>query len=196
MALNTAQKMTTASHRVTSAGLARRECLNPGDGLSDTSDKIFGARRRGHGLRIAGDMRISTKRTAIMQRLLLVDDDSATRGLLHSALAMEGYEVRDADCGDEALRMLDRERPDIVLTDLIMPGVDGVDLCKAIRANAELDDAVIIALTGGDYPEALSGLCDVFLRKPVNIERLIDTLEQLEASKFLNETPVSHDLRW
>lgn len=131
-----------------------------------------------------------------MQRLLLVDDDAPTRGLLHSALALEGYDVRDADGGDEALRLIDRERPDVVLTDLIMPGVDGLELCKAIRAKAGLEDAVIIAVTGGDYPEALSGLCDVFLRKPVNIERLVDTLEQLEASKFLNETPVSHDLRW
>ena len=131
-----------------------------------------------------------------MQRLLLVDDDTATCALLHAALALEGYEVSDAGGGDEALRLLDRERPDVVVTDLIMPGVDGLSLCKAIRANAEFEDAVIIALTGGDYPEALNGLCDVFLRKPVEIDRLIDTLEQLEASKLLNAAPVLHALRW
>ena len=131
-----------------------------------------------------------------MQRLLLVDDDAATRALLHAALALEGYEVSDAGGGDEALRLLDRERPDVVLTDLIMPGTDGLSLCKAIRAKAEFEDVVIIALTGGDYPERLSGLCDVFLRKPVDIARLIDTLEQLEASKLLNTAPVLHALRW
>ena len=131
-----------------------------------------------------------------MQRLLLVDDDATTRVLLHAALELEGYEVSDAGGGDEALRLLDRERPDVVVTDLIMPGVDGLSLCKAIRANAEFEDAVIIALTGGDYPEALNGLCDVFLRKPVEIDRLIDTLEQLEASKLLNAAPVLHALRW
>lgn len=131
-----------------------------------------------------------------MQRLLLVDDDATTRDLLHEALELEGYEVSDADGGDEALRLLDRERPDVVLTDLIMPGVDGLSLCKAIRAKAGHEDAVIIALTGGEYPEALNGLCDVFLRKPVEIDRLIDTLEQLEASKLLNAAPVLHALRW
>jgi CheY-like chemotaxis protein len=131
-----------------------------------------------------------------MQRLLLVDDDATTRALLHAALALDGYEVSDAGGGDEALRLLDRERPDVVLTDLIMPGTDGLSLCKAIRAKAELEDVVIIALTGGDYPERLSGLCDVFLRKPVDIARLIDTLEQLEASKLLNTAPVLHALRW
>ena len=79
----------------------------------------------------------------------------------------------------------------------LVPGLDGLALCKAIRAKPGFENAAIVALTGGEYPEALSGQCDVFLRKPVDIDRLVDTLQQLEASRLLNALPLAgHGLRW
>lgn len=132
-----------------------------------------------------------------MHRLLLVDDNPHDGALLDAALTLEGYQVSRAGDGAEALRMLERERPDVIVTDLIMPGVDGLALCRKIRANPDHENASIIALTGGEYPEELSGLCDVFLRKPVDVGRLVDTLEQLEASRLINALPLAgHGLRW
>ena len=132
-----------------------------------------------------------------MQRLLVVDDNPNEGALLHSALTLEGYEVSRASDGVEALRMIERERPDVIVTDLIMPNLDGLSLCKAIRSKPGFEDAAIVALTGGDYPEELTGQCDVFLRKPVDIDRLVDTLQQLEASRLLNALPLAgHGLRW
>ena len=132
-----------------------------------------------------------------MQRLLLVDDNPHDGALLGAALSQEGYQVSRARDGAEALRMLERERPDVILTDLIMPGVDDLSLCRALRANPRHGNASIVALTGGEYPEELSGLCDVFLRKPVDVDRLIDTLQQLEASRMLDALPLAgHGLRW
>ncbi|MFO7190532.1 MAG: response regulator [Pseudomonadota bacterium] len=132
-----------------------------------------------------------------MQRILVVDDDPNERALLEAALSLEGYTVRTAGDGDEALYVLDSERPDAVITDLIMPGTDGLGVCRAIRARPELEDMSIVALTGGEYPQELTGLCDVFLRKPVDVGRLVDTLQQLAASKLLNALPlVGHGLRW
>lgn len=132
-----------------------------------------------------------------MQRLLVVDDNPNDGALLHSALALEGYEVSRASDGHEALRLLERERPDVIVTDLIMPGLDGLSLCKEIRSKPGLDHVAIVALTGGEYPEELTGQCDVFLRKPVDIDRLVDTLQQLEASRLLNALPLAgHGLRW
>ena len=132
-----------------------------------------------------------------MQRLMVVDDDQSTRAMLHTALSLEGYEVCGARDGDEALRLLDRERPEVILTDLIMPGTDGLALCKALRAKPGYENVSIIALTGGEYPEELTGQCDVFLRKPLDIPRLIDTLQQLEAIRLINSAPVAaQSLRW
>jgi len=132
-----------------------------------------------------------------MHKLMVVDDDHAMRSMLHTALTLEGYEVRGAGDGDEALRLVDRERPEAILTDLIMPGTDGLALCKAIRARPDGENISIIALTGGDYPTELTGYCDVFLRKPVDIPRLVDTLQQLEASRLINSAPVAaQSLRW
>lgn len=132
-----------------------------------------------------------------MNRLLVVDDDATTRTLLGSALASEGYEVSKAGDGDEALRMLERERPDMLITDLIMPGMDGLTLCKAVKGNPDYSELSIVALTGGDYPEELTGLCDVFVRKPIDIARLLDTLEQLQTAKLLSTATTSAQaLRW
>jgi CheY-like chemotaxis protein len=78
-----------------------------------------------------------------------------------------------------------------------MPGTDGLTLCRALKNNPDYGDVSIVALTGGDYPEELTGLCDVFLRKPIDVPRLLDTLEQLQTAKLLSTATTSAQaLRW
>lgn len=129
-----------------------------------------------------------------MKHLLVVDDDVDLTAVLHGALTTAGYQVSVANDGQQALLRVRRDTPDALITDLIMP-TDGVSLCRIVRQ--EFPNLPIVALTGGEYPEELAGQCDVFLRKPVSAERLIDTLRQVETSQMLNSLdPPAQALRW
>lgn len=108
------------------------------------------------------------------KKLLLVDDEPGIRKVVGITLADMGYEVLEAGSGDEALAIFRREKPPLVLTDIRMPGMDGLELLKRIKA--EGPDTEVILVTGhGDIEMAVQGLkleaCD-FISKPVNAEML------------------------
>ena len=128
-----------------------------------------------------------------MKHMLVVDDDPLVAATLQAALTGSGYRVLLTRSHEQALNEVRSEAWDILIADL-SPN-EGVALCKAVRgAHPHL---VIVALSGGDYPEDLVGHCDSLLRKPVDARRLIDTLEQLEFGKVLNNLdPSAQALRW
>ncbi len=70
------------------------------------------------------------------KRILIVDDSEDTRRIFSDALTAEGYEVILATDGDEALRMVGWARPDLILLDVMMPGVDGLTVCRTFKQNA------------------------------------------------------------
>lgn len=107
-------------------------------------------------------------------KLLLVDDEDDFRRATSRALLRRGFEVTDVATGEEALVSIRQDLPDIVLLDLKMPGLSGIETLQRIRAKeAELP---VIILTGhGDFQDALSGIkLEIvdFLQKPVDIEKL------------------------
>jgi signal transduction histidine kinase/FixJ family two-component response regulator len=106
--------------------------------------------------------------------LLLVDDEPGIRKVVGITLADMGYRVLEAVSGDEALVIFHREKPPVVLTDIRMPGMDGLELLRRIKA--ESPETEVILVTGhGDLEMAVQGLkleaCD-FISKPVNAEIL------------------------
>jgi len=84
-----------------------------------------------------------------MQRLnvLLVEDDPDARGLYGYMLALAGYKVKVVSNGLEAFAEIQVNRPDVIVTDIAMPVVSGLDLIMALRSNAELSDLPIVAIT-------------------------------------------------
>jgi CheY-like chemotaxis protein len=107
-------------------------------------------------------------------RLLLVDDEEEFRRATSQILKRRGFTIREASSGEEALKEIERERPDIVLLDLKMEGMGGIETLRRIR---EIDDTLhVIILTGhGDFDSAMSGIkLDIvdFLQKPVDIDQL------------------------
>lgn len=112
--------------------------------------------------------------------VLAVDDDEAAVGLLSDLLSMSGFEPVVATSGEQALEFFSKIKPDIVLTDIQMPGMDGMNLLKTIR---DLDESTpVILLTGhGEMQSAIKALrlgAYDFLLKPINTEILISTLEK------------------
>lgn len=101
-------------------------------------------------------------------RLLLVEDDPRIRGALVLGLADEGYEVVEAGSGESALRLLERETFDVVLLDLMLPGMDGFAVCRSVRSRGDLPIIMITARSGSqDVIAGLEAGADDYVAKPV-----------------------------
>jgi CheY-like chemotaxis protein len=108
-------------------------------------------------------------------RLVIVDDIAANRKLLRVTLEAEGHTTLEAADGVEALEILAREKVDAVLSDILMPRMDGYRLCHEIRTNDLLRDLPIVIYTstyisGSDEKLALSIGADKYLKKPAPLE--------------------------
>ncbi len=105
-------------------------------------------------------------------RILVVDDVATNRMLLAARLGANYYDVITASNGEDALEICALEEPDLVLLDVMMPGLDGYEVCRRLKANSTLQHIPVIIITALDAPEErLRGLvagADDFLSKPVN----------------------------
>jgi CheY-like chemotaxis protein len=117
-----------------------------------------------------------------MTRILLVDDSIDILFLLQTELELVGFTVRTAADAMSALEIVQHFRPDVIVSDLQMPGMDGYELIRRVRAIPELAAVAAIALTGRSMGEevrpALSSGFDAFLTKPVEGKTLVDTVNQ------------------
>lgn len=114
--------------------------------------------------------------TGAPRRVLLVDDSRLQRRILRASLAIWGYAVEEAASAEEALELCRRDPPDLVLSDWMMPGMTGVDFCRAFRALDREDYSYFILLTSkaekANVAEGLDSGADDFLTKPVNTAEL------------------------
>jgi len=114
--------------------------------------------------------------------ILLAEDNTDMRLLLHYVLEGRGFEVTEAENGDAALELLAQTHPDLILTDLMMPQVDGLELIRRVRAQDEFTDLPIVAMSayGGDHlAKAYVNGATATIRKPLEVDTLIDTINQL-----------------
>lgn len=124
-------------------------------------------------------------------RILIVDDNEslveALRGLAEDA----GDAVRTCTSGEAALRIVDSFVPQVVLLDLAMPGKDGLDVCRTLRANPTLASVKIIAISGFSDSEmrrqtAEAGF-DLHLRKPISMDSVLDMLDTIRVGVSVTE---------
>lgn len=113
------------------------------------------------------------------ETILVVDDEAMVRDLLVRFLDLRGYRARGAKDGPEALKMIEQAPPDLVLLDMILPGMNGVDVLRALRERGY--QGGVILLTGSQSEELLDkawalGPQEV-LRKPVDLERLLTAIQ-------------------
>jgi two-component system KDP operon response regulator KdpE len=113
-------------------------------------------------------------RAAHAPRILVVDDDPGIRRALHAELQVAGYDVFEAADGHEGLRRVAAEAPDLVLTDLAMPGADGYDLIAAIRKRARTP-IVVLSVRGGEAEKvrSLDLGADDYVTKPFSVHELL-----------------------
>ncbi len=108
---------------------------------------------------------------SVRQSVLIVDDDDELRRGFRNTLALDGFDVQEARSGYEALRLLDSARPDIIVLDLRLPGLDGVTVRDELAAGAHTRHIPIVVVTGST--QNLDTLdVDCVLRKPVAADEL------------------------
>ncbi|MEW6272460.1 MAG: response regulator [Thermodesulfobacteriota bacterium] len=120
------------------------------------------------------------------QRVLVVDDDREMRGVVAGTLRREGYTVIEASDGVEALDVAARMLPDLVLVDITLPGMDGVEVTRQLKARPTLAAVPVVALTaltqGVVRDRALAAGCSHYLTKPCPPAALRDVVAQTLAA--------------
>jgi CheY-like chemotaxis protein len=112
--------------------------------------------------------------------ILVVDDEVDITETYALFLGLHGFEVLTADNGPRALEVLARRIPDLIVSDCMMPYMDGVEFSRRVRANAATGAVPIILMSGAPELHDLSSPSyDVFLRKPVLFERLLREMDRL-----------------
>lgn len=111
-----------------------------------------------------------------MAALLVVDDNAANLKLMTFVLQSRGHDVRTAADAAEAMRSIAERRPELILMDVQLPGVDGLELTRQLKADPATRDIVVVAVTAyamrGDEERALEAGCDGYLTKPIDTRGL------------------------
>ncbi len=135
------------------------------------------------------------------EKILIVDDETGARAALEFLLRREGFEVRDAADGPAAIQECATFRPDLILLDIVMPGMDGFEVCRRIKATPETRLTPVVLITGltgtEDRIMGINAGADDFLSKPIDLNELLartrsllrlkqytDELENAEAVLF------------
>jgi len=118
-------------------------------------------------------------------KVMVVEDNELNMKLFHDLLESRGYDIIETRDGMEALKMARSERPDLILMDIQLPEVSGLEVTKWIKEDDDLKHIPIIAVTAfamkGDEEKIREGGCEAYIAKPISVSSFLATVE-----KFLN----------
>jgi len=127
-----------------------------------------------------------------MKRILVVDDEIGALTLIGIMLERGGFEVLKAKDADQALAVLELDTPDLIILDVMMPGMDGIELCRLLRQRADTASLPVLILSArGDAKSVMSGMdagASDYLPKPILHHDLVSKVRRM-----LNLDPVSED---
>ena len=116
------------------------------------------------------------------KRILVVEDQDDNRRILRDLLTASGYELIEAVDGEQGLTSAEQERPDLILMDIQLPGIDGYEVTRRIKANEALRNIPIIAVTSyalsGDDQKAFEAGCDAYVTKPFSPRQLLAKIRE------------------
>src|SRR6516162_2415543 len=124
-------------------------------------------------------------------RILIVDDIEANRDILKTRLSVHGYDLREAADGEEALAAAKEWCPDLILLDVMMPKLDGIEVCRRLRADPALPFTPIVLVTAkADSRDVVAGLeagADEYLTKPIDQVALVARVKSVLRLKELHD---------
>jgi DNA-binding response OmpR family regulator len=117
------------------------------------------------------------------KRIIVVDDEPSIGRLVKMSLAVEGYEVRMATSGFEALELVEEKIPDLVVLDIMMPGMNGYEVCMELKKKPQTRDVKIVFLSAlgrpGDPQQGLAMGADDYILKPFDPNELLEKVKTL-----------------
>ncbi len=118
-----------------------------------------------------------------MKSILVVEDDPTILDLVVILLEREGYRVKAVSCGEDAVAEAGRSRPDLVLMDLQLPGIDGLEATRMLKAEEPLRNVPVVALSAQalkeDRERAVRAGCDAFITKPLSARPFVQEVARL-----------------
>jgi two-component system cell cycle response regulator DivK len=115
--------------------------------------------------------------------ILVVEDDSKSRKLVRDVLTVKGYTIVETETGEEGVRLAQERRPSLVLMDIRLPGIDGIQALARLRAEVATRGIPVMAMTAsvmsGDRQRVLDAGFDAFQSKPIKVKDFLVVVEQL-----------------
>lgn len=119
------------------------------------------------------------------KKILIVEDNELNMKLFHDLLEVHGYTTLQTKDGREALELAREHHPDLILMDIQLPEVSGLEVTKWIKADDELKSIPVIAVTAfamkGDEEKIRSGGCEAYIAKPISVNSFLDTIQKVLA---------------
>jgi DNA-binding response OmpR family regulator len=118
-----------------------------------------------------------------MRKLLIADDESGIRSLVRMTLERDSYQILEASDGQEAIALAREFRPEVVLLDVMMPGLSGFDVCRALKDDPTTAEATVVLLTAkaqeSDRAEGIAAGADDYFTKPFSPIALLRKIDQV-----------------
>jgi two-component system cell cycle response regulator DivK len=115
-------------------------------------------------------------------RILVVEDNEMNMQLFEYLLEESGFEIVMSTTGEEALKLATESKPDLILMDIHLPGMDGLSVVRELKAGGEMEGVPILALTAhamrGDKDRFLQAGCDGYISKPIDVKTFIPSIQQ------------------
>lgn len=110
------------------------------------------------------------------ERILIVEDNPLNMELVSDLLQVRGYQVMEATTGQQALELVRRYHPDLILMDVQLPGLDGLSLTKMLKSDPTTEDIIVVAITAhamrGDEAKVYEAGCSAYIPKPIDTREL------------------------
>ena len=120
------------------------------------------------------------------KRILVVEDTEDNRRILRDLLTNVGFEVLEATDGEKGVAAAAEHRPDLILMDIQLPEVSGLEVTQWLKDDEELRDIPVVAITAfamkGDEEKILQGGCEAYLSKPISVARFFETIDRFLVS--------------
>jgi len=118
-----------------------------------------------------------------MSTVLIIEDNDKNMKLARDVLQAKGYQTLEAVSGEEGVKLAKEKKPDLVLMDIQLPGINGIEAFRQIRGDAKTRGIPVVALTASVTPTDRSAIAaagfDAFLGKPINLKEFLDTVKRL-----------------
>jgi len=124
-------------------------------------------------------------------KIMVVEDHQMNLKLVTDLLEIEGFDVMPCEDAESALKALDKDLPDMILMDVALPGMDGLELTRILKADQKTKDIVIVALTAfamkGDREKAMAAGCNGYITKPIETRKFKDQIMQYLLNGYRDE---------